>query len=124
MCRYVVFLEHIPFYSLPSNHQISQVSYLPLFPSASSPPDVLRVYGQRPKILPLVAFTLDPSPLSEPAPDPSIASPTPNNLQRSMRVTKPPDCFGFPSFLYAVHAISIPSSYSQAVQEPCWHEAM
>lgn len=56
----------------------------------------------------------------EPTPNPG----PPPALRRSTRIAKPPDRFGFPSFLSAVHAISIPSSYSQAVQESCWQEAM
>lgn len=38
--RNVVFLEHVPFYSLPSSILISNISFLPLFPNSTPSPPI------------------------------------------------------------------------------------
>ncbi|XXG61102.1 hypothetical protein AAC387_Pa04g2839 [Persea americana] len=48
------------------------------------------------------------------------------SLRRSTRISVPPDRYGFShtSLMATLSSSSIPQSYSQAVQDPCWNKAM
>lgn len=95
----VIFLKHIPFYSLPSNPTITHDSYLPTFPPATpqapAPSEVLKVYTRRPRQLPSLTPVPDHSPMPEPAIDLGISHPLPTELHHASQSFVPLDCFGF-----------------------------
>lgn len=116
--RNVVFLEHIPFHSLRLINYNIQVSYFPHFVEPSSSPPVKQVYAHCPKQMPL-----DPPPL--PAPTTEGNDPlAPLPLWRSSCISIPLDRFEFPVLFTSLDIIPIPTSYSQAANIPCWHDAM
>eukprot|EP00268_Persea_americana_P059265 TRINITY_DN7252_c0_g2_i3.p1 TRINITY_DN7252_c0_g2~~TRINITY_DN7252_c0_g2_i3.p1 ORF type:complete len:904 (-),score=94.40 TRINITY_DN7252_c0_g2_i3:300-3011(-) len=141
--RNVVFFENQYFFPRhgDSNDSVS-FSFLPSFLD-TKPPPVTRfkpdfVYKRRdvtgdPGSGSLATPTLiapdsapDPPP-APPAPDPAPnPPPAPVALRRSIRHIKPPDRYGFThaSLLTTLSSISIPNSYSQAVQHDCWIQAM
>ena len=93
----VVFLEHIPFYSLHPEQHPHQVSYLPHFPTSNSP-SITKVYVRHPKPIPPTAAAPAPDHLRLPDPSSGNASTNPPPLQRSSRKHLPPNKFGFSTF--------------------------
>lgn len=130
MSRNVVFFENQYFFPRhgDSNDSVSS-SFLSPF-SDAMPPPVTRfqpnfVYERR-KVTDDSAsgsLTTPTIPAPDPAPDPP---PEPPALCRSTRHIKPPDRYGFThaSLLTTLSSVSIPNSYSQAVQHDCWIQAM
>ena len=70
----------------------------------------------------------DPPPDLPPAsgPPPAVGSSGLPTLRRSSRISVPPDRYGFShtSLMATLSSSSIPRSYSQAVQDKCWTQAM
>eukprot|EP00268_Persea_americana_P068489 TRINITY_DN9542_c0_g1_i4.p1 TRINITY_DN9542_c0_g1~~TRINITY_DN9542_c0_g1_i4.p1 ORF type:complete len:187 (+),score=27.63 TRINITY_DN9542_c0_g1_i4:68-628(+) len=70
----------------------------------------------------------DPPPDLPPAsgPPPALGPSSPPSLRRSTRISIPPDRYGFShtSLMATLSSSSIPQSYFQAVQDPCWNKAM
>ena len=67
----------------------------------------------------------------DPAPDPTSLATTPEiatmpTLRRTMRVSRPPNRYGYShsSFFATLASVNIPTSYSQAVKHECWRKAM
>lgn len=78
--RNVILFKHVPFHFFrQKTSNPTQVTYLPLFPSLTSPPPVIQTYSRPPKKPLIATFAPDPLPVS---PDPS------NNLlePRTLRV--------------------------------------
>uniref|UniRef100_A0A2N9IH78 Integrase catalytic domain-containing protein n=1 Tax=Fagus sylvatica TaxID=28930 RepID=A0A2N9IH78_FAGSY len=118
--RNVLFFENQWFFPMSSSSE-SPVAFLPSFDDTlhDPRPPIERfqpgmVYQRRSPVLPPSAPILPPVP-----------------LRRSSRVSAPPDRYGFPltgttsSALSAtLSSIAVPTSYSQAVKEKCWQQAM
>uniref|UniRef100_A0A2N9IA16 Retrovirus-related Pol polyprotein from transposon TNT 1-94 n=1 Tax=Fagus sylvatica TaxID=28930 RepID=A0A2N9IA16_FAGSY len=118
--RNVLFFENQWFFPMSSSSE-SPVAFLPSFDDTLHDPRPLierfqpgMVYQRRSPVLPPSAPILPPVP-----------------LRRSSRVSAPPDRYGFPltgttsSALSAtLSSIAVPTSYSQAVKEKCWQQAM
>lgn len=138
--RNVIFVEHVPFFSLSPLSHPTQVSYLPHFPESPSPPPLTKVYVCRPKHPQLAPSGPDPPP-APPVPDPPLAppgpdhlslsapsppseDPTPLPLRRSSCLSKPPDKYGLSVLPTPIDHVLIPTSYSQASKVPCWQDAM
>ena len=70
----------------------------------------------------------DPPPDLPPAsgPPPAVGPSGLPTLRRSTRISVPPDRYGFShtSLMATLSSSSIPRSYSQAVQDNCWNQAM
>ena len=123
--RNVVFVEHVPFYSLQHDSKILDVSYL-LFSSSSSPSvsnKPLQVYSRRQPPPPASTPASVPLPLRDPS---IILSPPPQtpSLRRSNRTSKPPNWYGFSTLSTSVDYVVVPSSYNQAQEIHCWQDAM
>lgn len=105
---YVIFLEHVPFYSTSSLHIISNISFLPHFPSTntSSKPPIIHKYSRHP-----VPVPAPPSISTQP---PGLAQDTTQSvpLRRSTLVSIPPNRYT----LSTMESIHTPNSYKEAVQ--------
>lgn len=120
--RNVVFLEHVPFYSIQSSSQINQVSCLPTFSNSSFPTAPLNVQFQCSKPPPYRTVSRCFS-ITEPNPPPSSTSLLdPSILWLATHKGNPPDRYGFP--LLSTILDSIPSYYLQVGKEPCWQNTM
>jgi hypothetical protein len=113
--RNVVFFENQYFF--PTHVASSSVApILPHFEDVSSferfKPGI--VCERRRSTLPLLETDPPPDTALEIASEPSTHQPA---LRRSMRVSHPPDRYGFSATLCT---IIVPSCYSQAVQHECW----
>lgn len=118
--RHVRFLQHVPFYSSSSLPVISQISFLPHFPSTttiSCKPTILHAYTCR-----QAAPPGDPSISFQPS-DPAPKTTASEQLRRSTRISKPPNRYEDYSFL-AMESIPIPNSYKEANIDPNWQDAM
>ena len=124
--RNVVFFEHQYFFQKHIDLPDSSFVSLPGFSDDSS---VVRfnpnfVYHRRNHTAP----TRDPPPDLPPVsgPPPAVASSGHPSLRRSTRISVPPDRYGLShtSLMATLSSYSIPQSYSQAVQDPCWNKAM
>ncbi|WP_274923149.1 reverse transcriptase domain-containing protein, partial [Streptomyces clavifer] len=123
--RNVIFLEHIPFFSLHLDTHPIAVSYLPQFSESASPSPPLQVYVRRNEVPPLATPSPDPlpaPPTASPGNDTSSASTI--SLRRSSRPSVAPNRYGFPALLTSLDSPSIPTSYSQASKIAYWQDAM
>ena len=129
--RNVIFQENTYFF-VTNRDTISSpsTSVLPLFPNNSAGPTTLKpflVYQRRP------TNTLN-QPAAPPGPPPDhsltadpVLDPEPAPLRRSSRSHKPPEKYGFSSPLSltaTLASIPIPSCYKQAMELPCWQNAI
>ena len=119
--RNVVFLEHVPFFSLQLDSHPIAVSYLPQFSESPSSSPPLKVYVRRNKV-PLLA-TPFPDPLPLPPTEPSgnnTSSDSTISLRRSSRPSVAPYRYGFPALFTFLDSTPIPTSYSQASKVAYW----
>ena len=128
--RNVVFLEHIPFYFVSSDSQITKSSELthidPFGPNDSASSDCTIENCRTNTTTPH-----DDIPLVPPAvqPAPAIVD-LPRYPSRQRKSTQLPDFVystysaSFASFLTSIHSLSEPSSYKEAVLDPLWQQAM
>jgi transposase InsO family protein len=137
--RHVVFLEHIPFFSLssdshaPSRSELTQIDPFGLDNNVSSDCNFENCRDgttASPNIdIPLVPTatqqpptTVDPPLIVEPPP--------PHYPSRDRKSTQLPDFVystysaSFASFLTSIHSLSEPSSYKEAILDPLWQQAM
>ena len=108
--RNVIFLEHIPFFSLRLQTHPVAVSYLPHFPvTTSSKPPITNVYVRRNKALPVGPPSLDPILMLPPVPSGINTSSTDNiqPLRRSSRPSVAPDRYGFPALFTSLDSAPI-----------------
>ncbi|XP_062100793.1 uncharacterized protein LOC133806717 [Humulus lupulus] len=121
--RHVVFLEHIPFYSIPSdtpNLHKSDLTRIDPFDSCTVDTLNSADVGSQPVEVPSVSTTAqDASEIVDPAPPPRYP-------QRIRKSTQLPDFVystysdSFSSFLTSIHQLSEPSSYKEAILDPLW----
>ena len=136
--RHVVFLEHIPFFSIPaSSHNMTKSDLLCIDPfntdteedsptnptSSSTESGTLVPEISAPHVPPSATTQLSP----EVADDPSLHRRQSTRVRKS---TKLPDfaysCYShsFASFVASIHCLSEPVSYREAVCNPLWQSAM
>jgi hypothetical protein len=145
--RHVVFLEHIPFFSIPSTtHNLTRPDIIhidPFFedsdnissqvPSTSDTFSHVRpICTHHPTSTDILFSSTPEAPFSSTAPQASSEIMDPP-LRQSIRIrksTKLPDfaysCYSssFTSFLASIHCLSEPSSYKEAILDPLWQQAM
>jgi hypothetical protein len=128
--RNVVFFENQCFFSTHVE-SLPEISILPCFDELSPLPKRFKpgmVYTQRRSTLPLPET--NPSSESVQTTSPEIDSPSEtipeSGPQRSTRVSRPPDWYGFShtSFKTTLSSISIPTCFSKVVKYECWQKAM
>ncbi|CAJ2652486.1 unnamed protein product [Trifolium pratense] len=139
--RHVVFLEHIPFFSLSSDSNTPSMSELTNIDpfgidddissncnfencrdGTSSTPDTY---------VPSAPTTTQQPPVTvvptAPPPSPPLPPPPPCYPIRDRKSTQLPDFVysaSFASFLTSVHSLFEPSSYKEAILDPLWKKAM
>ncbi|XP_075489501.1 uncharacterized protein LOC142528343 [Primulina tabacum] len=122
--RHVVFLEHVPFFSIPVSFHNMTHAYLIRIDPFTSDTD---------KTLPTTTpeTPAPPNPPTTTQSSPGIADNPP--LRQSTRVRKSTrlpnfsySCYSssFASFVASVHRLSEPLSYSESVGNPLWQKAM
>lgn len=119
--QHVIFVKHIPFYSLRSDLRSPHFTYLPLFPPSYSSPLTKSMPNE--SHLPLLHLLFDCPSVLDPS-VPSNYSPKPQTLRRSTGISKTPDRYGFTVLFTTLDFVPIPYSYSQAIKEPWWQKAM
>ena len=124
--RNVVFLEHIPFFSLHLDNHPVAASYLPHFPTTTSPPPLTNVYVRRNTVPPMGPPSPDPLPMQPTAPSGINTSSTDSviPLRRSSRPSVAPDRYGFSALFTSLDIAPIPTSYSQALKIAYWQDPM
>jgi hypothetical protein len=145
--HHVVFLKHIPFFSIPSTtHNLTRPDIIridPFFedsdnissqvPSTSDTLSYVRpICTHHPVGTDTLLFSIPEAPFSSTAPQASSEIVKPS-LRQSIRIrksTKLPDfaysCYSssFTSFLASIHWLSEPSSYKKTILNPLWQQAM
>ena len=135
--RHVVFLEHIPFYSIPSSQYAftkSDLTCIDPFHTDSNTPSLPVTHNQDNSAVDRVdtSSSADPDNSSVPVhlPDPPAIVDPPRYPHRDRKSTKLPDFVystystSFASFLTSIHSLSEPSSYREVVLNPHWQQAM
>ena len=145
--RHVVFLEHIPFFSIPdSPHELTKSDLFNIDPFSdndesvpseapcttdSVPPHVppVPIISTDAGTLPFDVPDAPPSHVATQAPAETVEPPS-RYPKRPRKSTQSPDfvysCYSdsFASFLSSVHCLSEPLSYKEAVLDPLWQQAM
>ena len=130
--RHVVFLEHIPFYSIPKNeHNLTKSDVINLDPF------IEQVNSTQTSDTPATdEHTTGTSMPDIDAPPSTVTQDAPENVdpprqsQRPRKSTRLPEFAystyspSFTSFLASIHSLSEPSSYKEAVTDPLWQHAM
>jgi hypothetical protein len=136
--RHVVFLEHIPFFSIPSTtHGLTKTDLIHIDPfsedfGSDTSPHVRSICTHNSAGTgTLLSGTLE-APFSFIAPQASyeIMDPPPRQSIRIRKSTKLPNfaysCYSssFTFFLASIHCLFEPSSYKEAILDPLWQQAM
>jgi len=136
--RHVVFLEHIPFFSIPSStHSLTKTDLIHIdhFSEDSGNDTSLHVRSicthNSTSTGTLLSSTPE-TPFSSTAPQASseIVDPPPRQSIRIRKSTKLPDfaysCYSssFTFFLASIHCLFELSSYKEAILDPLWQQAM
>jgi hypothetical protein len=136
--RHVVFLEHIPFFSIPSTtHSLIKFDLIrinPFFEDSGNDtsPYVRLICTHNSAGTGTLLSGTPKAPFSSTAPQASSKIVDPP-LRQSIRIhksTKLPDfaysCYSssFTSFLASIHCLFEPSSYKEAILDPLWQQAM
>ena len=133
--RHVVFLEHIPFFSIPSTtHTLTRSDLIRIDPFSedsdslsSQVPSTDHSAGTD------TLLSSTPEAPSSPMVTQASSEIVDPPLRQSIRIrksTKLPDfaysCYSssFASFLASIHCLSEPSSYKEAILDPLWQQAM
>ena len=145
--RHVVFLEHIPFFSIPdSTHNLTKSDLIRIDPFSEdqdivftptpSPTDIGISASDAPitSVQPIppeaTSEIVDPPQPLPPQATSEIVDPLPRYPKRIRKSTNLPDfsysCYSssFASFLATIHNLSEPLSYKEAVLDPLWQQAM
>jgi hypothetical protein len=136
--RHVVFLEHIPFFSIPSttyNWTKSDIICIdPFFEDSGNDtsPHVRSICTHNSAGTGTLLSGTPEAPFSSTAPQASyeIVDPPPHQSIRIRKSTKLLDfaysCYSssFTSFLAFIHCLFEPSSYKEAILDPFWQQAM
>ncbi|CAJ2641032.1 unnamed protein product [Trifolium pratense] len=136
--RHVVFLEHIPFYSLSSDSHTptrSELAHIDPFAFDDDISSDCTIENCRTDTIatpdtnaPSVPTAIQ-QPLATVDPTPST-TPSPRYPCRDRKSTQLPDFVystyspSFASFLTSIHNLSEPSSYKEAILDPLWQQAM
>ncbi|KAI3769398.1 hypothetical protein L6452_00500 [Arctium lappa] len=131
--RHVVFLEHIPFYSIPINaHNLKKLDVFNL-ESFSEQEDSTQTPDSSPTEENAtgtpIPDTIAPPPTTVTQDAPETVDP-PRQSQRPRKSTRLPEFVystyspSFTSFLASIHSLSEPSSYKEAATDPLWQHAM
>ena len=132
--RHVVFLEHIPFYSIPSSQHVftkSDLTCIDPFSIDSDPTPVTHNQNnsnvELGRVDTISSADSDASSVHAPPQEPSaIVDPPRRYPHRDRKSTKLPDFVyssystSFASFLTSIHSLSEPSSYKEVVLDPLW----
>ncbi|CAJ2651271.1 unnamed protein product [Trifolium pratense] len=136
--RHVVFLEHIPFYSLssdshtPTRSELAHIDPFAFDDDISSDCTIENCRADTiatpdtnapsvPTAIQQPLVTIDPTPST---------TPSPRYPSRDRKSTQLPDFVystyspSFASFLTSIHNLSEPSSYKEAILDPLWQQAM
>jgi len=137
--RHVVFLEHIPFYSIPSaTHGLTRSDLIRIDPfsedsdSLSFQVPSTSIHTDHSAGTDTLLSNAPEAPSSPIVPQASseIVDPPLRQSIRIRKSTKLPDfaysCYSssFTSFLASIHCLSEPSSYKEAILDPLWQQAM
>lgn len=136
--RHVVFLEHIPFFSIPaSSHHMTHSDLIRIDPfhlDEEEDPPIVPITSTdnstTSDILVPETSTSHSPPTAAPQLAPEIADPPPRQSTRPRKSTKQVDFIyssystSFASFVASVHRLSEPSSYREAIRDPLWQDAM
>jgi hypothetical protein len=136
--RHVVFLEHIPFFSIPSTtHSLTKSDLIhidPFFEDSGNDtfPYVRSICTHNSAGTGTLLSSTPKAPFSSTAPQASseIVDPPPRQSIRIRESTKLPNfaysCYSssFTSFLASIHCLFEPSSYKEAILDPLWQQAM
>ncbi|XP_062116485.1 uncharacterized protein LOC133830512 [Humulus lupulus] len=129
--RYVVFLEHIPFFFIPdSTHNLTKSDFIHIDPfcehTSTSSPQVSQTVESESSLTPIVPFPLHYSRRSR-AIDTGISqadiseTPPPTAVLDPSDIVYPPR---YPQRTPSTHCLSEPLSYKEAVTDPLWQHAM
>jgi hypothetical protein len=136
--RHVVFLEHIHFFSIPSNtHSLTKSDLIRIDPFSEdsgndTSPHVRSICTHNSAGTgTLLSGTLE-APFSSTAPQAlsEIVDPPPGQSSRIRKSTKLPDfaysCYSssFTSFLASIHCLFEPFSYKETILDPFWQQTM
>ncbi|KAJ0433139.1 putative RNA-directed DNA polymerase [Helianthus annuus] len=143
--RHVIFLEHIPFYSIPStSHNVMKPDLLNIDPfvcdtDASTSSDVSSISTEPNGLVEPDGSVQDTHTSSDATSGPTIPETTPSSVEtapllrrstRECKSTKLPDfaystySASFASFIANIHHLSEPASYREAVSNPLWRNVM
>jgi hypothetical protein len=136
--RHVVFLEHIPFFSIPSTtHSLTKSDLIRIDPfsedsSNDTSPYVRSICTHNSAGTGTLLSGTPEAPFSSTAPQASseIVDPPPRQSIRIRKSTKLPyfaySCYSssFTSFLASIHCLFEPSSYKEVILDPLWQQAM
>jgi len=136
--RHVVFLEHIPFFSIPSiTHSLTKSDLISIDPFSEDSgndisPHVRSICTHNPAGIGTLLSSTSEAPFSSTTPQASseIVDPPLRQSIRIRKSTKIPDfaysCYSssFTSFLASIHCLVEPSSYNKAILDLFWQQAM
>ena len=143
MSRHVVFLEHIPFFSIPPiTHNLTRPDLIRIdffsensdnlsshiLSTSDTPPHVRPIYTHQSAGTDSLLYGIPEAPLSSTTPQASskIVDPPLRQSIHICKSTKLPDfaysCYSssFTYFLASIHYLSKPSSYKEAIIDPIW----
>jgi hypothetical protein len=138
MSRHVVFLEYIPFFSIPSTtHNLTKSDIIHIDPfyedsGNDTSPRVQSICTHKSAGTGTLLSGTPEASFSSIAPQASseIVDPPPHQSIRISKSTKLPDfaysCYSssFTSFLASIHCLFEPFSYKEAILDPVWQQAM
>jgi len=136
--HHVVFLEHIPFFSIPSTtHNLTKSDIIHIDPFSEdsgndTSPHVRSICTHNSTGTGTLLSGTPEAPFSSTTPQTSseIVDPPPRQSIRIGKSTKLPDfvysCYSssFTSFLASIHCLFEPSSYKEIILDPFWQQAM
>jgi len=136
--RHVVFLEHIPFFSIPSTtHNLTKSDIIHIDPFSEdsgndTSPHVRSICTHNSTNIGTLRSSTPEAPFSSTTPQASseIVDPPPRQSIRIRKSIKLPDfvysCYSssFTSFLASIHCLFEPSSYKEAILNLFWQQAM
>jgi hypothetical protein len=138
MSRHVIFLEYIPFFSIPSTtHSLTKTNLIHIDPFSEdfgndTSPYVRSICTHNSTGTGTLLSSTPEAPFSSTAPQASseIVDLPPRQSIRIHKSTKLPDfaysCYSssFTSFLASIHCLFEPSSYKEVILDPLWQQAM